>query len=572
MTLEERVCQKRMSDSGPSAIGSVSESLSPEIQAESRRRFAGATLLYAGAWTVSFAVILARALITRSPAHQPQLGDYIQFGGSVALALGFFVLARSGRFPAKKFLTVAIAFEVLAAIGINADMWGWQKGYGEILQTYTNAGLDWSRVADLGLRPVNMWGVPWTAVWLLVFPLIIPMPMRYAAIASVVTAATIPGVLLLSQLVGGTPESVRPFVAGWYFDMLLPTVVTIGMALYACHVMVRLSRDLSRARKLGSYELTEKIGEGGMGEVWKAKHRMLVRPAAIKLIRLDGRWRGDAEKTETVMRRFEREAQATSALRSPNSIEIYDFGVSEDGVFYYVMELLDGVDLRSLVERFGPLPASRVIHILRGVCHSLADAHASGLVHRDVKPANIFVCRRGLDYDFVKVLDFGLVKESGRRSSAQLTQDGSTTGTPAFMAPEAAIDSQNLDHRADLYALGCVGYWLLTGQLVFDGPNAVAILLKAAKEAPVPPSRRTEIEVPEELDHVILSCLAKDPADRPQSARELSRMLAEVEAKIGAWPQEQAERWWGLHLPPQQMETVELPLTSFPRVPVASRS
>lgn len=564
MPLPDQLFQKRMTDGSGSSASY--ESFAPELQTESKRRLAGASIIYAGAWTVSFGIGWMRAIAAGAPSRMPHLADWVKFGVALAIAAGFVLLSRSKRFRGGSFIALAIAFEVVAGLGINADFWNWQRMYDEILQAYTRAGLDWSRMDIPGASPISLMGVPWTAVWLLVFPLVVPLPLRYAVIGSIATAATIPGLLLVSQLVGGTPESVRPHVMGFYADLVLPTLVTVGMAVYACHVIYRLNRDLSRAKRVGSYELIEKIGQGGMGEVWKARHRMLVRPAAIKLIRPDRSGKDDAERPRTALRRFEREAQATSALSSPHTIEIYDFGISQEGVFYYVMEFLSGLDLRTLVERFGPQPADRTIHILRGVCHSLADAHAGGLVHRDVKPANIFVSRRGLDYDFVKVLDFGLVKEAGRKSSVQLTQEGSTTGTPAFMAPEAAIDSQNIDHRADLYALGAVGYWLLTGELVFNGPNAVAIFLQAARETPVPPSRRTEIDVPEELDHLILSCLAKDPADRPQSARELSRRLSEIEARIGAWTSEKAEKWWQLHLPAGRMEPERLPAERLTRL------
>jgi serine/threonine-protein kinase len=306
-----------------------------------------------------------------------------------------------------------------------------------------------------------------------------------------------------------------------------------------------------------------------MGEVWKAEHRLLVRPAAVKLIRPEALG-ARGESASTAARRFEREAQATSRLSSPHSIELYDFGVTDEGTFYYVMELLHGLDLKTLVERYGPVPAERAIHILRQACHSLADAHLTGVVHRDVKPGNIFVCRSGFEYDFVKVLDFGLVKhlnDSGRES-AQLTVQGLASGTPAFMAPEMAYDDGKVDGRADIYALGCVGYWLLTGQLVFEGETPMATLLQHVKDVPRPPSSRTELQIPSDLERVILSCLEKRPDDRPQSARELSGLLSECDGSPAGWTEERALRWWQTHLP-QMVQAPAAPVAAA--VPQAVR-
>jgi serine/threonine-protein kinase len=215
------------------------------------------------------------------------------------------------------------------------------------------------------------------------------------------------------------------------------------------------------------------------------------------------------------------------------------------------MELLDGLDLRSLVERFGPLPPERAIHLLRQACHSLADAHVRALIHRDVKPANIFTCRRGLDLDFVKVLDFGLVKQSAGAGAdrTQLTGEGIASGTPAFMAPEMATGEKQIDARADVYALGCVAYWLLTGKLVFEGDTAMKILLQLVRDTPVAPSARSEMEIPSELDRVVLACLEKNPTGRPANARELDLALASCASLLPPWDRERAEAWWAKHMP-----------------------
>jgi serine/threonine-protein kinase len=270
---------------------------------------------------------------------------------------------------------------------------------------------------------------------------------------------------------------------------------------------------------------------------------MLARPAAIKLIRPEVLAGAHAERSEMALTRFRREAEAAASLRSPHTVELYDFGVTEDETFYFVMELLEGLDLETLVHRYGPLPAGRAIHILRQICESLEEAHASGLVHRDIKPANIHVGRVGLRYDFVKVLDFGLVKTItgiGTDQSME-TAAGLTPGTPAYMAPEMAL-GEKVDARADIYAVGCVAYYLLTGHVVFEAENALQSIAKHLREQPVPPSVRANIALPAGLDGLVLACLAKMQKDRPQSAAELSGRLGAIE--VEPWDREQAKRWW----------------------------
>jgi serine/threonine-protein kinase len=254
--------------------------------------------------------------------------------------------------------------------------------------------------------------------------------------------------------------------------------------------------------------------------------------------------------SDDTRRRFEREAQAIASLRSPHTVNLFDFGIATDGSFYYVMELLDGLDAETLVRRTGPVPAARAIYLLRQVCHSLSEAESRGLVHRDIKPANIFLCHYGEEFDFVKVLDFGIVKPTGdsAETSVALSRELSVHGTPAYIAPEQALGEATLDGRADIYAAGCVGYWLLTGQLVFEASTPMGLLLHHTQTPPLPPSVRTELPIPDALDRLILSCLAKDRALRPQTARELSRQLGEIEG-VGVWTQDMARDWWGRHWP-----------------------
>jgi eukaryotic-like serine/threonine-protein kinase len=349
------------------------------------------------------------------------------------------------------------------------------------------------------------------------------------------------------------PTALLPgFTAGYQkqymtLNTVLWSILGTTLATIISRVTYGLRQQVAEANELGQYVLEEKIGGGGMGEVWRARHRLLIRPAAIKLIR--PQMSGDPE---LLLRRFEREARATAALKSPHTVQLYDFGATEDGRLYYVMELLDGLDLDTLVRQYGPLPAERVVHILRQVCSSLQDAHVNGLVHRDIKPANVVVSRAGTTFDFAKVLDFGLVKLDTARNSeddaVKLSIEGSAGGTPAFMAPEVVLGVADTDHRVDLYALGCVGYWLLTGKLIFEGRSVVEVMFHHAHTPPPRPSTTSELPIPAPLEDLVMECLEKDPARRPTSAEAVSTRL-DVVSLESAWTVERAERWWAMHRP-----------------------
>ncbi|MBW1687856.1 MAG: protein kinase, partial [Deltaproteobacteria bacterium] len=286
-----------------------------------------------------------------------------------------------------------------------------------------------------------------------------------------------------------------------------------------------------------------------MGEVWRAKHRLLNRPAAVKLIRPEALSTEGGAEVETLLRRFEREAQATSTLQSPHTVEVYDFGITDDGTFYYAMELLEGLDLQTLVDQYGPLRSERVIHILLQVCESLAEAHHHELIHRDLKPANVFLTRRGLKHDVVKVLDFGLVKSTHglAAESPHLTMTGIVVGSPAFLSPEA-IKGAAIDERVDLYALGCVAYWLLTGKLVFEAPTIAEMLMDHMGRVPEPPSKIAELEIPPELERLVMACLEKEPGNRPPSVQALIPQLEACPVER-AWSEQRAEAWWRTHRP-----------------------
>jgi serine/threonine protein kinase len=336
----------------------------------------------------------------------------------------------------------------------------------------------------------------------------------------------------------------------WNFDspadalfMHFPDYLLLGVAVVISHVVTGLGQQVAKAREMGSYQLGELLGRGGMGEVYRATHRMLARPAAIKLIRPEMLGGSDPAAAQLAVTRFRREAQTAANLRSPHTVELFDFGVTDDQTLYFVMELLEGLNLESLVRRHGVLPAGRVVHILRQVCASLEEAHVGGLVHRDIKPANIHVGRVGLVYDFVKVLDFGLVKpiKDASLEHSLVTQGGLVIGTPGYMAPETAL-SAVVDGRADLYSVGCVAYYLLTGRQVFEGDTMMQVFAQHLQAEPTPPSQRGASSVPHELEQLVLNCLAKKPEDRPQSAAELDRRLAEID--VERWTDVHARQWW----------------------------
>jgi len=325
---------------------------------------------------------------------------------------------------------------------------------------------------------------------------------------------------------------------------VLPYMICVAMAYVGARVVYNLGADVSRAHELGSYRLIERLGRGGMGEVWRASHRLLARPAAIKFIRPEAIAGVNAGEAKMMLRRFELEARSTASLTSAHTVDLYDFGVTDDGRFYYVMELLDGFDCEDLVRRFGAIPPARVVHLLAQICESLDEAHTKGLIHRDVKPANIYVCRNGNRFDFVKVLDFGLVAHRGspETQETRLTHPDQAIGTPQFMPPEVALGKE-VDGRTDLYALGCVAYWLATGRNVFDGESLFDVVSKHLHANPDPPSRHAPHGLPPELNALILECLEKEPDRRPRTARELARKLRGVPL-ADRWGDEQAEAWW----------------------------
>ncbi|HPT28976.1 MAG TPA: serine/threonine-protein kinase [Bryobacteraceae bacterium] len=436
-------------------------------------------------------------------------------------AAGLVAVQRLRVLPAVNVLHLGLVFEILVA---------WCISYAETFLPIK---------ANEVVRGGSM-----VAVWIaFVLMLVRHTPLTTLLVATL-AACTWPAAYFFNVWLHGYETAPWNRLVLWMFTPFM----TAFWAYFLTKRIFHIEMQAQKAEELGSYKLAYLLGEGGMGEVWRARHRMLARDAAIKIIRGDTTGRGSARQAEVLRKRFEREAKATARLECPHTVYIFDFGTTRQGSFYYVMELLNGISLQTMVERFGPQPASRVVHFLKETCLSLEEAHRKGLVHRDIKPTNIFSCRVGLETDFTKVLDFGLVKHTDGGETTMLTQDGSSAGTPAYMAPEAAMGEEKVDGRLDIYSLGCVAYYLLTGQLVFEENNSTAMALAHVQKEPVAPSLRTELPVPACLDEIVLKCLAKKPEDRPLSASALIRML-DACTDVEPWTHQASHEWWLAHLP-----------------------
>lgn len=328
----------------------------------------------------------------------------------------------------------------------------------------------------------------------------------------------------------------QPILAGMFARLTFGILFSAVAAVWGVHTINKLRVQAFEAQQVGQYRLKKLLGRGGMGEVHLAEHVLLRRPCAVKLILADKA--GDPQ----ALARFEREVQATARLTHWNTIEIYDYGRTDDGVFYYVMEYLPGLNLQQIVDQNGPLPPERVVHLLIQVCDALDEAHRRGMVHRDIKPANIFAASRGGVYDVVKLLDFGLVRDrSLNTSDLGLTQEGLITGSPLFMSPEQA-SGETPDARSDLYSVGIVGYFLLTGHVPFEYDKPVKVVLAHISEPPIPVQNRGPA-VPDDLAAIIMKCLEKDPEQRYQTALELQRALQKC-SLAGLWTREKAAFWW----------------------------
>jgi serine/threonine-protein kinase len=454
--------------------------------------------------------------------------------GAVLMAIGLFALHRFRLVTSRTLLRLGMLFEFVVALSISM--------------------IETSRPFD---PAVPLLGLSALGPWIVFVGALIPnRPIVTLAVAFAAATSWPLAYLINSARLGFVTESWQQTAVWPVLNYLMAVLAyLVGRRTYGTACQAQTAQDL------GSYRLVAPIGEGGMGEVWKASHQMLARPAAIKLVKPAAAL--SARQTDVVVKRFQREANVIAGLQSPHTVYLYDFGIAQDGRFYYVMELLDGISLETLVTTFGPQPASRVVSILRQICNSLDEAHEQGLVHRDLKPSNVMLCTVARTHDFVKVLDFGLAKSVLPADVSQLTVEGAVAGTPGYMAPEVALGNADVDARADLYALGCIGYVLLTGTLVFPDPNPLSMTLKHVQAVPDPPSQRTELQIPPDLERLILRCLEKNPSDRPSSARELDEMLGAC--GVSGWTERDAFTWWDLHLP--QSSSLRSFAQASPRTP-----
>lgn len=496
--------------------------LPPDLMREASSRLSTVSLLSGMLWLVGTLIMhTVSRPITHS--HSP-FGSESMIPDAIALAViilsfALAVYARKNRREPRFILDLGLAYMVFLALAMG--------------QTF-----HWSKLPPGGASP----SISWIGVLILMFAALVPTTPGKTLVAGFFAVTMNPFGMLIAKARGNWDFGPDYMVLVMHF----PDYMILGIAVVISHVYTRLGEQVTRAREMGSYRLGELLGSGGMGEVYRASHRLLARPAAIKLIR--GELLGDrsSDQSKIAIARFRREAEAAASLQSPHTIALYDFGVTEDQTLYLVMELLEGLDLETIIRTYGPLPPKRLVYILLQVCESLMEAHARGLVHRDVKPANIYVGRFGLEHDFVKVLDFGLVT-TATGALVNRTQESAAhqqlPGTPAYMAPELALD-QPVDGRADVYAVGCVAYYALTGRLVFESNNLVQMLAKHAYEAPQPPSERAEQPLPAALEKLVLECLEKDPAARP-SAAVLRAALATLD--LEPWTQDAARSWWSEH-------------------------
>jgi serine/threonine-protein kinase len=480
-----------------------------------------------------FAFHFVRNLLLQGPTLDHRLLRLVVIGGEVAI-----LAAASWLLWGRRPLTLrALRALELTVFGVVAAFFAWLQ-----FDTYHNKALLSSIVPgrealvfrQVGLAPALRW-----FLLIVLYGTFIPNTWQRCA-AVVGTLALIPlGLLLAGGLADG---AAGPHTLAALPEVAILMATAVAIAVFGSHKIRQLRREAHQAKRLGQYRLKQVLGFGGMGAVYLAEHVLLRRPCAIKLIRPDQA--GDPKS----LARFEREVRATATLTHPNTVEIFDYGHADDGTFYYVMEYLPGKNLEDLVEQYGPMPAERAVHLLRQVCQALREAHAIGLLHRDIKPSNVLACERGKVYDVAKLLDFGLVKHfglDGDDDGAGLTREGAFAGSPAFMSPEQAAGHRQLDARSDIYNVGAVAYYLLTGRLVFNRGSSLQMLHAHAYEPVVPVDQFREA-APADLQAVILRCLEKSPDDRYQDAASLDRALAEC-ACSGRWTPERAEDWWLQH-------------------------
>jgi serine/threonine protein kinase len=391
--------------------------------------------------------------------------------------------------------------------------------------------------------------------------IVVPSTARRTLLIGLVGGALL--VLFTLWHTGGGRSVIGGVVATASWALSATTIAT-----FASYTIFGLRREVEQARVLGQYTLETKLGSGGMGEVWRASHALLRRPTAIKLLQ-------PGRLGEKAIQRFEREVQLSARLSHPNTVAIYDYGRTRDGVFYYAMELLEGMDLERLVKAHGAQPAERVVHVLTQICGALAEAHDLGLVHRDIKPANVLLCPRRNDHEFSKLVDFGLVKTVDASAEAALSGINTLAGTPLYLSPEGIRSPDTVDARSDLYALGALAWFLLVGHPPFEAENIIEVCGQHLNAVPRRPSVALRASVPSDLEDIVLACLEKRPEDRPSGARELRQRLEACEL-AGRWTAERALEWWRTHTgtapssePPSSLTGQILPLDISTRASAA---
>jgi hypothetical protein len=477
--------------------------LAPDVVLDTRRRVSIASLACFAAYLVMLITHFILVKVGWNQFHRIHATASV-IGASVSLWLYF--ASASPRLTPKGLLRLAMFAQFQLCFSLsNMDIGGPDK------------------------RDPDHFGISIVSLVIVLAPVLIPNPPWKTLLLSLMCATT--GPLVLGHHLPGRHSFHQ------YFNLYAVNYLAAMLSLAPAFVLRRMQKELEEAQEFGSYQLVARLGKGGMGEVWSARHRLLARPAAIKMIA------SDFAADPLTLKRFEQEVQATALLRSPHTITIYDYGADKTGTFYYVMELLEGLDLAALVAECGPLSSARTIHILAQVLDSLEEAHERGLVHRDIKPENVYLCRLGVRGDFVKVLDFGLALLTKVPPESRLTSSEVVQGTPAFIPPEQALQNE-MDGRADLYSVACLAYWLLTAKPVFEASSALEQVMHHVGSAPPGLAQRGATDgVPGQLQDLLLECLQKDPKLRPASAKVMRQRLLEVPLSQ-PWTQADADEWW----------------------------
>jgi serine/threonine-protein kinase len=501
------------------------DTLPPDLVERSGDQIRKAALAFAGIWAFVLIIAYPVAFLFNgsflSNRGFPHPGTELTLVGLLT-SLGMAALASRKRGDKERILTLALGHEVLTAGLVSAIAW-WAPG-----PTFRSS-----------LSPI--------CLFLPIYPALAPLSLRMTLTAGLLAATTdvFGWTMALTRGVAPTGEPLQIFFA------FSTTYLCAVLSVLPATIIRRLGRAVQEARDMGAYRLETLIGKGGMGEVYRASHRLLARPAAVKVISADD-GDVDGEARARGLERFRREAAVAAALTSPHTINLFDFGITDSGTYYYVMELLHGMDLQVMVDRYGPLPPARAIHFLGQTAISLAEAHQFGIVHRDMKPSNVYAARLGLEVDFVKVLDFGVVKvetAKGSEESLKLSRENVPIGTPAYMAPEGIDGGGALTPQSDVYSLGCVAFFLLTGEMVFHASSVVQMAMKHMEAEPRRPSEvQPNNGIPPELDALVLKCLSKRPEDRPADGLAFFTALAPL-AKALPWSPDLAREWWNANVP-----------------------